>query len=253
MTSRDERPRGDRGYASDLERNGGARHLPIRPHVFAHHRTVCHDARLKLLSGGALIRPPHLPIAVPDLLLLQAGARNPRTGAIQSLRLIEALAVDVAKRKVRQVEILHLPGVARLLVAADRLAKERQLEAEAVSVGCLEIAGALLALVIDRRRELGLLRFLGAGTWQIRNLIVFEAGLIGLLSNLAGLALGVVLSMLLILVINKQSFGWTIRFHWPIAVLLGALTLVYAATVLAGFYPARVAARLNPIEVVHEE
>ncbi len=127
------------------------------------------------------------------------------------------------------------------------------LEVIAVVVAVIGIAGALLALVIDRRRELGLLRFLGAGAWQIRNLIVFEAGLIGLLSNVAGLALGVVLSLLLIFVINKQSFGWTIRFHWPVAVLLGALSLVYAATVLAGFYPARVATRLNPIEVVHEE
>jgi putative ABC transport system permease protein len=127
------------------------------------------------------------------------------------------------------------------------------LEIVAVFVAIVGIAGALLALVIDRRRELGLLRFLGASVAQIRKLILVEAGLIGLLSNLAGLALGIVLSLLLIFVINKQSFGWTIQFHWPVAVLLGALSLVYAATVLAGFYPARVATRLNPIEVVHEE
>jgi putative ABC transport system permease protein len=38
-----------------------------------------------------------------------------------------------------------------------------------------------------------------------------------------------------------------------VAVLLSALTVVYAATVLAGLYPANVAVRLNPIEVVHEE
>jgi putative ABC transport system permease protein len=127
------------------------------------------------------------------------------------------------------------------------------LEVIAVVVAIVGIAGALLALVIDRRRELGLLRFLGARVPQIRKLILFEAGLIGLLSNVAGLALGVVLSLLLIFVINKQSFGWTIRFHWPVAALIGALSLVYVATVLAGFYPARVATRLNPIEVVHEE
>jgi len=127
------------------------------------------------------------------------------------------------------------------------------LEVIAVVVAVVGIAGALLALVIDRRRELGLLRFLGAGAWQVRNLILFEAGLIGMLSNVAGLALGVILSLLLIFVINKQSFGWTIRFHWPVAVLLSALSLVYLATVLAGFYPARVATRLKPIEVVHEE
>jgi putative ABC transport system permease protein len=80
-----------------------------------------------------------------------------------------------------------------------------------------------------------------------------EAGLIGLLATLAGTALGFVLSLILIYVVNKQSFGWTIQFHWPVGVLLGALTIVYAATVLAGLYPAHVAVRLNPIEVVHEE
>jgi putative ABC transport system permease protein len=127
------------------------------------------------------------------------------------------------------------------------------LEAVAVTVAVMGIAGALLALVIDRRRELGLLRFLGAATGQIRKLILVEAGLLGLLANLAGLALGFALSLILIFVINKQSFGWTIRFHWPVQILLGALTVVYAATVLAGLYPARVAVGLNPLEVVHEE
>jgi len=107
--------------------------------------------------------------------------------------------------------------------------------------------------VIDRRRELGLLRFLGAATGQVRKLILLEAGLLGLLANVAGLALGLVLSLILIYVINKQSFGWTIRFHWPVAVLLTGLTIVYAATVLAGLYPARVAVQLNPLEVIHEE
>lgn len=127
------------------------------------------------------------------------------------------------------------------------------LEAVAVIVAIMGIAGALLALVIDRRREFGVLRFLGGAAGQIRRLILFEAGLLGLLANVAGLVLGVLLSLLLIYVINKQSFGWTIQFHWPAAVLIGALSVIYAATVLAALYPARVATRLNPIEVVHED
>jgi len=127
------------------------------------------------------------------------------------------------------------------------------LEAVAVIVAVMGIAGALLALVIDRRRELGLLRFFGAASGQVRKLILVEAGLLGLLANFAGLTLGFALSLILVYVINKQSFGWTIRFHWPVQVLLGALSVVYAATVLAGLYPAQVAMRLNPLEVVHEE
>ena len=127
------------------------------------------------------------------------------------------------------------------------------LEAVAVIVAVMGIAGALMSIVIDRRREFGLLRILGATSAQLRKLILIEAGLIGILANIAGLALGIALSLILIFVINKQSFGWTIQFHWPVAILLGALSIVYAATVVAGLYPARTAQRLNPIEVVHEE
>jgi putative ABC transport system permease protein len=115
------------------------------------------------------------------------------------------------------------------------------------------VAGALLAMVIDRRRELGLLRFLGSSRPQLCKIILCEAGLLGLLSNAIGLALGTVLSLILIFVINKQSFGWTIQFHWPIAVLLVVLSGVYAATVLAGLYPASNALQMNPIEAMHEE
>ena len=127
------------------------------------------------------------------------------------------------------------------------------LEAVAVLVAVIGMAGALLALVIDRRRELGLLRFLGASSGQLRKLILVEAGLLGLVANLVGLVLGYFLSLVLVFVINKQSFGWTIRFHWPVEVLLGALTVVYLATVISGLYPAWIAVRLDPLEVVHEE
>jgi len=127
------------------------------------------------------------------------------------------------------------------------------LEALAVFVAVTGVGSALLALVIDRRREYGLLRFLGASDQQIRGIILFEAGLLGVVANIVGVTLGFVLSLLLIRVINKQSFGWTIQFHWPVAVLLSALSIVYIATILSGLYPARIATRLVPIEVIHEE
>ena len=127
------------------------------------------------------------------------------------------------------------------------------LEAVAIFVAVMGMAGALVALVIDRRRELSLLRFLGASLGQIRALICFEAGLLGLISNAVGLLLGFVLALILIYVINRQSFGWTFQFHWPGALLFGALSMIYAATLASAWFPARVATRLNPIEVIHEE
>jgi putative ABC transport system permease protein len=127
------------------------------------------------------------------------------------------------------------------------------LEAVAIVVAMLGAANSLLALVLDRRRELGLLRYLGASAAQVRGMILAEAALLGLLALLLGLALGVALSLLLVFVVNKQSFGWTIQFHPPFTLLAVALLLVWCVTVLAGLYPARVAAHLNPIDVVHDE
>jgi putative ABC transport system permease protein len=172
---------------------------------------------------------------------------------------------NASVENVRQ-EITQASADYRVLVASNRdlrteairifdrtFAITYALEAVAVIVAVMGVAGALLALVIDRRRELGLLRFLGAAAGQVRKQILVEAGLLGMLANFAGVALGFALSLVLIYVINKQSFGWTIRFHWPVAILLGAISVVYVATVLAGLYPAQVAVRLNPLEAVHEE
>ncbi|MFN8812716.1 MAG: FtsX-like permease family protein [Acidobacteriota bacterium] len=127
------------------------------------------------------------------------------------------------------------------------------LEAVAIFVAVMGVAGAMLALIIDRRREIGLLRFLGGAAGQVRRMVLFEAGLIGLFSQLLGVLSGALLSLVLIFVINKQSFGWTIEFHLPVLALLSALAFVLLATILAGLYPARMATRLNPIEVMHEE
>ncbi len=178
-----------------------------------------------------------------------------------ALYLKPGISLDDGRRAVETV----LAG-RRVMVASNRTIRDEgmrvfdrtfaityALEAVAVFVAVMGVGGALLALVIDRRREFGLLRFLGGASGQLRRIILFEAGLIGLLATFAGLILGLLLSLVLIYVINKQSFGWTIQFHWPVAILLAALSVVYLATLLAGLYPARIAARLVPIEVIHEE
>ena len=74
-----------------------------------------------------------------------------------------------------------------------------------------------------------------------------------MLANLIGVVLGAGLSLILIYVINKQSFGWTIQFHWPVTLMLAGLTLIYITTLVAALYPARTAMTLNPIEVIHDE
>ena len=127
------------------------------------------------------------------------------------------------------------------------------LEAIAIFVAILGMAEALLNLVFDRRVELAQLRMQGASMGQIRGLILVQAGLLGVAACVLGLVLGVAWSQVNLLVIHKQSFGWSVQLHWPVAFLVGALGLVFAASVASGLYPARIGARLNPVEVLRGE
>ena len=127
------------------------------------------------------------------------------------------------------------------------------LEAIAVLVAVLGMAEALLNLVFDRRRELAQLRMQGASMRQIRGLILVQAGLLGLAACVLGLVFGAAWSQVNLLVIHKQSFGWAVQLHWPGAGLAATLGLIFAASVASGLYPARVGARLNPVEVLRGE
>jgi putative ABC transport system permease protein len=118
------------------------------------------------------------------------------------------------------------------------------LELIAIVVAILGVSGTLLTLVLERRRELSLLRLTGADRRQVRRMVVIEAALVGAVSQGIGLVVGFALSMVLIYVINVQSFGWTIQFHLPTAFLIQSSIVVVLTTALAGIYPARRAAQL---------
>jgi putative ABC transport system permease protein len=92
----------------------------------------------------------------------------------------------------------------------------------------------------------------GAGRAQVRKMVVIEAGLIGLVSQALGLVAGLALALVLIYVINVQSFGWTIQFHLPVAFLVQSSLVLFVATALAGLLPARMAAAVAPIEQAEE-
>ena len=118
------------------------------------------------------------------------------------------------------------------------------LEAIAIFVAIFGVAATLVTLTLERRRELAMLRLVGAGRGQIRRMVVIEAAMLGMLSQGVGLTVGVALSLILIYVVNVQSFGWTIQFHLPIGFLMQSTLLVAVTTALAGLYPARIATRL---------
>ncbi len=123
----------------------------------------------------------------------------------------------------------------------------------AIVVAVLGIINTLAALILERTRELALLRVSGMSKQQIRTMLVLESSLIGLASTIAGLVMGYVLSWILIYVINKQSFGWTIDFYTPVTLIVTSLAITFLASAAAGVVPARLANSINVAEALKSE
>ncbi len=108
------------------------------------------------------------------------------------------------------------------------------LEAVAILVGLAGVAATVSAQVIARVREFGMLRHLGLSKGQIVRMLGAEGALLGAIGGVAGVALGAVLSQVLIHVINPQSFNWTMTTRVPWGTVGGVIAaLVLAATVTA--------------------
>ena len=127
------------------------------------------------------------------------------------------------------------------------------LDVIAITIAVLGVVSTLFALVLERRREFGLLRYLGVTRDGVRATVLTEAAGIGLLGAALGVAIGMLLALLLIFVINRQAFGWLIELHVPWGFLAQTVALVVVAALLAGIWPARVAARIRTADAVRTE
>jgi putative ABC transport system permease protein len=123
----------------------------------------------------------------------------------------------------------------------------------AIVVAVLGIVNTLLALILERTRELALLRVGGLSLRELTTMIVLESSLLGVASTFAGLVMGYALSWILIYVINKQSFGWTIDFHTPVALIVASLVVTLLSSALAGLAPARLARRIDIASAIKGE
>jgi len=131
------------------------------------------------------------------------------------------------------------PGTirARSLNVFDRtFAVTYALEAVAVLIGLFGLSSSFGALVLARSREFGMLRHVGMTRRQIGAMLAAEGALVSALGLALGLALGWVISLVLIHVVNRQSFHWSMELHPPwglLATLAAALLLLATLTALA--------------------
>ena len=123
----------------------------------------------------------------------------------------------------------------------------------AMGVAFLGILSALMALQLERRRELAVLRAQGLTPRQLAAQVVMQTGLMGGLAGLLSIPLGIALSVLLIEVINRRAFGWTLHLELEPSAMVATFVLALAAALLAGLYPAWRLGRNAPATALREE
>ncbi len=127
---------------------------------------------------------------------------------------------------------------ARALEVFDRtFAVTQALRLLAVVVAFIGIWSALLALQVERTRELATLEVLGLGEKQKWALAGLETGLMGMVAGLLSLPLGWLLALILVHVINVRSFGWTMRLEADPWLFVQAFAASVIAALLASVYP----------------
>jgi len=174
----------------------------------------------------------------PDVTVDGVVARmKERTGArqqliIQSNRDLRAYSLDVFDRTFTVTRVLQLL---------------------AVIVAFIGILSALMALQLERAKEMAVLRANGMTGGQLSRFVAWQCGIMGLISGVLAIPLGGALALALIYVINLRSFGWTLRLETdPMLVIQGVIVAVVAA-LLAGWLPARHMKRLEPAQALRSE
>ncbi len=105
-------------------------------------------------------------------------------------------------------------------------------------VAFIGVLSSLLALQLEKAREMGTLRALGLSVAEMRRLTLWETGLLGASAGLLALPTGYILAWILIFIINQRSFGWTLQMQADGLPFVEAFLLAVSAALLAALYPA---------------
>jgi putative ABC transport system permease protein len=170
-------------------------------------------------------------------------------------------AADAVLARVRA-----LPGGAGVVVRSNRALREatltvfdrtfaitRVLRLLALIVAFVGVTGALMALQLERGREIGVLRAAGLTPAQVWALVTTQTGLMGLAAALLAVPLGLAMAWAMVHVINRRAFGWSFDLLVDAAPFAQALAVGVGAALLAGLYPAWRMARLRPADVLRDE
>jgi putative ABC transport system permease protein len=169
---------------------------------------------------------------------LDSGADTQRTIAALHLVVGEETQIRVlAQSRIREASIAIFDRT---------FAITRVLQWLATLVACVGVLSALMALALERSKEMAVLRAQGLTRGELLILLQIQSVAMGLIAGVLSLPLGTLMALVLTHVINRRAFGWGVEFHLPLEVLAHTMLVAVCAAVLAGLYPAWRLSRSNP-------
>jgi len=120
-------------------------------------------------------------------------------------------------------------------------------------VAFIGIISAVMSLLVERTRELGILRAVGMSFGQLRRMVFLESGLMGAFAALIAVPAGTALALVMIYVINLRTFNWTINFQLEPAAYFQITWMALAAALLAAVYPMVRLKKISVAAAIREE
>lgn len=126
-----------------------------------------------------------------------------------------------------------------------------------ISVAALGIINTMVMSILERYKEIGIMKAVGASDKDVKKIFFFESGVIGFMGGVFGLALGWVVSSIINLIINsiatEQGVPPMDYFTFPLWLCLGAIVFSILISLLAGIYPTLRAARVDPVVALRHD
>lgn len=154
-----------------------------------------------------------------------------------------------------QINILTHSGLKAevLRVFDNTFAITYALHAISIAVAIIGVANTVLAIVLEMRKDFSILRYIGASMNEIKKIILIQSAILGFLGAVMGIIAGMALSLILIHVINQQSFGWTVQVSLPYLTLFQSFCIVILSSFFSGLIPAFTASRVVTTKGVRAE
>ncbi len=127
------------------------------------------------------------------------------------------------------------------------------LEAVAIVIGLFGVAATFSAQTLARAKEFGMLRHIGVTRRQILEMLALEGGLLTALGIAVGFLLGGAISLILVFVVNPQSFHWSMQLHVPWEMLAAVAAVLLGSAALTALLAGRHAVSGNAVRAVRED